>query len=122
MIGLTYIILSRENREAMERLFRRTVIDELNKYLSTDEIVVLHGARQVGKTSILHLLQDELRSRREATYFIDLEDSRYVRILDEGVDAFLDTSEKRGSHPLPPNQSFLSSSMKFNILLTLHLS
>jgi uncharacterized protein len=80
----------------MERLFRRTVIDEINKYISSDEIVVLHGARQVGKTSILNLLLDDLKSRGETTYFIDLEDSRYVKVLDQGVDAFLRHLKEEG--------------------------
>jgi uncharacterized protein len=80
----------------MDRLFGRTIIDEINKYISTGEIVVLHGARQVGKTSILHLLLDQLKARGEATYFIDLEDSRNVRILDEGVEAFLRHLKEEG--------------------------
>jgi hypothetical protein len=37
-----------------------------------------------------------LKERGEITYFIDLEDSRYVRILDAGVDAFLKHLEEEG--------------------------
>jgi uncharacterized protein len=80
----------------MGDLYRRTVIDEINRYIATDEVIVLHGARQVGKTSILHLLQDQLKTQGEATHFIDLEDSRYVRILDEGVDPFLRHLKEEG--------------------------
>jgi uncharacterized protein len=80
----------------MERLFQRTVIDEINTYISTDEVVVLHGARQVGKTSILLLLQDQLKVQGKITYFMDLEDSRYARILDQGADAFLRHLKEEG--------------------------
>ncbi|MBL1172846.1 MAG: AAA family ATPase, partial [Chloroflexi bacterium] len=69
-------------------LFKRTAIDEISKYLHTDDIVVIHGARQVGKTSILMYLQEQLESSGERTYYIDLEDSRFVSTLDKGVDEF----------------------------------
>ena len=39
-------------------LFKRNVVDEITKYLHSDDIVVIHGARQVGKTSILMYLQE----------------------------------------------------------------
>ncbi|MBA4417120.1 MAG: hypothetical protein C0392_04305 [Syntrophus sp. (in: bacteria)] len=86
----------------MDKLYNRTVVDEISKYIVTDEVVVLHGARQVGKTSILYLIQDQLKTKGETTYFIDLEDSRYVRILDEGVDAFLRYLKEDGVTLPPP--------------------
>jgi len=72
-----------------EHIYRRNIVDELEKYLHTDDIVVLHGARQVGKTSILRYIEDELKHKGEKTRYIDLEDSRYVKILDAGVDGLL---------------------------------
>ena len=66
----------------METIVRRTVLDEINKFIDGDDVIVLHGARQVGKTWFLRYLQDQLKDRGETTYFIDLENSRYVRILD----------------------------------------
>jgi predicted AAA+ superfamily ATPase len=72
----------------METIYKRIVIDEIDKYLNTDDVIVLHGARQVGKTSILYYLRDQLKKRGEVTYFIDLEDSRFVKILDRGVEEF----------------------------------
>ena len=67
-------------------IFKRAVVDEINKYLHSDDIVVIHGARQVGKTSILMYLQEQLETAGERTYYIDLEDSRFVSLLDKGVD------------------------------------
>src|SRR4030067_1827086 len=80
----------------MEKIFKRIVVDEVNKFIDSDDIIVLHGARQVGKTCILRYLQDQLKERGETTHFIDLEDSRYVRILDAGVDAFLKHLDEEG--------------------------
>jgi predicted AAA+ superfamily ATPase len=70
-------------------IFRRQVMDEIEPYLPTGDIVILHGARQVGKTSILMFLQEQLSGQGFITHYIDLEDSRFTAILDRGVDEFL---------------------------------
>ena len=70
-------------------IYKRLIADEIVRYLPTKDIIVLHGARQVGKTCILYYLQNLLKEKRQATHFIDLEDSRYVRILDAGVEEFI---------------------------------
>jgi uncharacterized protein len=71
------------------KLFKRQVTDEIIRYLDTDDIIVIHGARQVGKTSILMWIQGFLKEQGEQTFYIDLEDSRYVTLLDHGVEEFL---------------------------------
>ena len=72
-----------------EKLFKRDIFEEIVKYLDTENIIVLRGARQVGKTRILYYLENYLKEKGERTYFFDLEDSRFIEILDEGVDSFL---------------------------------
>jgi predicted AAA+ superfamily ATPase len=79
-------------------LFKRQVIDELYKYLFTNDIIVIHGARQVGKTSILMFLRQHLQQNNEITHYIDLEDSRYVTILNDGVERFLIYLREEGFH------------------------
>ena len=88
----------------LKNIRKRLILDEITKYLSTDEIIVLHGARQVGKTSILLYLQDQLKSKQEKTYFIDLEDSRNLRILDNGVDEFIKHLKEQGFEINKDNQ------------------
>lgn len=70
-------------------LFKRTAIDQIALYMKTDDVIVIHGARQVGKTSILKYLQAQLDTHGERTFYIDLEDSRFVNLLDTGVDEFV---------------------------------
>nr|HPO06035.1 ATP-binding protein [Candidatus Gracilibacteria bacterium] len=65
-------------------------------YLDEPEILVLLGARQVGKTHILYLLQDILHKKEKKTYYIDLEDRRMLTILDQGVEAFLAHLDEEG--------------------------
>lgn len=80
-------------------LYTRTIADEIAKYLHTDDIIVLHGARQVGKTSLLYILEDRLKQAGEVTYYIDLEDSRYVKLLDAGIGEFVKHLREEGLKP-----------------------
>ncbi len=91
----------------MNTIYKRDVVDEIGKYLKTDDIIVLHGARQVGKTSILYLLRDRLKAKGEVTYYIDLEDSRFVKILDSGTDEFIKLLEEEGLRSLPKKKTFV---------------
>lgn len=77
-------------------IIKRKRIDEISQYLYTDDIVVIHGARQVGKTSILMYLQEQLEKNKEKNYSIDLEDSRFVSLLDKGVDEFISYLREQG--------------------------
>lgn len=77
-------------------LYRRLVIDQILPFLPTRDIIVLHGARQVGKTSILAYLKNLLDDKKEATIYLDLEDLRLARILDGGVDTFLNYLAEEG--------------------------
>lgn len=70
-------------------IYKRLVVDKILEYLAGPEIIVLHGARQVGKTHILYYLKDFLDEKGGHTHYIDLEDSRFAKILDTGVDEFI---------------------------------
>ena len=70
-------------------IYRRTIFEKLIKYLNTKDAVVLHGARQVGKTYILFYLKKYLEEKKEACHYLDLEDSRFVQILDAGPQEFI---------------------------------
>lgn len=78
------------------KIYKRLITDEITKYFATRDIVVLQGARQVGKTCILYYLQNLLVEKHESTHYIDLEDSRYVRILDAGVEEFIEYLSEEG--------------------------
>lgn len=77
-------------------IYKRTIISEIEKYLPTEDIIVLHGARQVGKTSILIYLQNQLQNQGKKTFYIDLEDSRFIQILEKGVDEFIKLLSEEG--------------------------
>lgn len=80
-------------------LYKRLIIDKIIPFLPTNDIIVLHGARQVGKTHILYYLQNLFKNQQQPTYYIDLEDSRLVRILDAGVAEFITHLKEEGVYP-----------------------
>ena len=85
-------------------IYKREITAEIERYLRTGDIIVLHGARQVGKTSLLRYFEAELKAKGETVYFIDLEDSRFVKILDSGVGEFLKLLEEEGIKAARPNK------------------
>ncbi len=91
-----------------QKIYKREIVGEIERYLYTDDIIVLHGARQVGKTFLLRYFEAELKAKGEKTYFIDLEDSRHVKILDAGVGEFLKLLEEEGVRAVSPkNKVFI---------------
>lgn len=70
-------------------LLKRKIIDEILKFIDTDDIIVLHWARQVWKTHIMYFLQDTLKKENKINYYIDLEDYRNLDILNSWVDGFI---------------------------------
>ncbi|MCK5062179.1 ATP-binding protein [Candidatus Parcubacteria bacterium] len=64
-------------------LYNRKIQQNINKWLLKDEIIILNGARQVGKTSLLKLLQTELKRQKikeERIFYLNLEE---LEVLDE---------------------------------------
>ncbi|MDP2862234.1 MAG: ATP-binding protein [Desulfobacterales bacterium] len=78
------------------KIYKRKVVDDIIKYLETDNVVVLHGARQVGKTHILYWLKEYLEKNGSSTYYIDLEDSRMTKMIDLGVQEFIAHLKEEG--------------------------
>lgn len=78
-------------------LYKREIVDQISRYLFTDDIIVLHGARQVGKTHILYYLAKIVQDKGEQAHFIDLEDGRLRDILDKGVSSFLSYLKEEGA-------------------------
>lgn len=62
---------------------RRFLFSEVLKVLKTKKIAVITGARQVGKTTLLHQLKEELEKRGETVHFLNLEDMDLLVDLNE---------------------------------------
>jgi hypothetical protein len=52
-------------------------------------------------------LENYLKDKKEDVYYIDLEDSRYKKILDSGVDEFINHLREEGHAPNTSKKSFV---------------
>ena len=64
-------------------LYQRNIIKEIKKVLTRDEFIILTGARQVGKTSILVMLKNYLEKKNKQCHYFNLENSEYLKSFDE---------------------------------------
>lgn len=55
-------------------ILHRDIVKRFDSWMERDEIIIIFGTRQVGKTSLLRYMQAKLDSEGKKTYFIDLED------------------------------------------------
>jgi len=58
----------------IDNLLPRELLEEIEPFAERDEIIVILGARQVGKTCLLQYIQKRLKGEGKSTFFIDLED------------------------------------------------
>lgn len=77
-------------------LFKRDVIDTIRPYIGDQSIIVLHGARQVGKSHILFYLQQELEQKGETVFYYDLEYPDVLMDMNKGVQTFIQDLKGRG--------------------------
>lgn len=55
----------------------------IKKYLSGDEILLIIGARQCGKTTVLHQIEEIIKKENKQYYFLNLEDPDYLSLLNQ---------------------------------------
>ncbi len=70
-------------------IYNRTITAQITKYLGDDCIIVIHGARQLGKTHILYLVAKEIEKRKQKYCYVDLEDPLMLETLNKGHEGLL---------------------------------
>ncbi len=75
-------------------MFERRLRSEITRYLPARDIVVIHGARQVGKTTLLQMIGQELPAADQ--HYLDLEDSRLLGLCEEGPQATIEYLRQKG--------------------------
>lgn len=63
--------------------YQRQLLEQLRQDLSREEIALIVGPRQVGKTFILHQLEDDLDRQLQSHFFLNLEDPDYLALLNQ---------------------------------------
>lgn len=73
----------------MEEIKSRKLVTAITPLLVDDEIIVIHGSRQVGKTSLMKFLMDKVlpeNTKRSSIVYMDLEDFILLDTCNQGVD------------------------------------
>lgn len=63
--------------------FTRNATIGAEKYLDTDQALIFVGPRQAGKTFVLRQLEERIKARGETSYFLNLEDPDYLKLLNQ---------------------------------------
>ena len=63
--------------------FERDLVSKVKSNLENEEILLIVGPRQSGKTTILHQVETYVRSKGKSNYFLNLEDPDYLTLLNE---------------------------------------
>lgn len=78
------------------RLYKRKIVDVVLPFLGDETVIVLHGARQVGKTHILFYLREHLSKSGKKVWYYDLEYPELLADLNRGTEAFLGDLRSKG--------------------------
>ena len=76
-------------------LFSREILNKIKKVIDRDEFIILVGARQTGKTSLLFLIKEFYENKGvEASYF-NLENPEHLKIFNDHPFNIFDLLPKR---------------------------
>jgi len=65
----------------------REIFNEIIDYLEIPEIIVVHGARQVGKTTLMRMIINYLNQKNiKNVFYFDLEQDKYLELCNKGYD------------------------------------
>ena len=71
-----------------DKIYRRKIVDEIEDFLDSKEAIVIYGARQAGKTTLLkYLIEHNLKHAKENVFYFDLELANLLELCNEGAEA-----------------------------------
>lgn len=75
---------------------------EIIKYLDIPEVLVLHGSRQVGKTTLMKMAMEHLQNKEtHQVFYFDLEKTEYLELCNKGVEAVVNyVKARQNNRPL----------------------
>jgi predicted AAA+ superfamily ATPase len=69
-------------------MYTRKIISKIEPFLETHDILLFYWARQVGKTSLMKIIQNDYI--KEKSVFFNLENVKHFRLLDWDYDKFIE--------------------------------
>ena len=71
----------------MNNYKKREIFNDIVNFLEIPETLVLHGARQVGKTTLMKMVIDYIEKKgQNKTFYFDLEDEKYLKLCNQGCE------------------------------------
>lgn len=73
-------------------LYKRKITEEIKKWLFKKEIIILNGSRQVGKTSLLKILTEEIENagvEKKNIFYLNLEEIKILEFLNANPENLL---------------------------------
>ncbi|MCK5476014.1 MAG: ATP-binding protein [Candidatus Pacebacteria bacterium] len=64
-------------------MYQRTILSKIVPFLEKDQVIMITGARQVGKTTLLLLLKKYLENKQEKCFYLNLENPNYKNTLNK---------------------------------------
>lgn len=64
-------------------LFKRDILTKIKQVLPREEFIIITGARQTGKTSVLVMLKDLLERKGQNCHYLNLENTDYLKLLNK---------------------------------------
>ena len=68
----------------IDKKYKRTVVSEILKFIDSSEAIVLYGARQVGKTTLMKYLMEH--HIKENSFYLDLEIPGLLEMCNKGIE------------------------------------
>ena len=78
-----YSIVYKKHNKMEEIIYKRRIVDKIIDYLKSKEVIVIYGARQVGKTFLLkYLIKNHLKN----VFYFDLELPNLLELCNQGAE------------------------------------
>ncbi len=87
-------------------LFERTLTQEIMMYIEGPEAIMILGSRQIGKTTLLKIIMEEIRASNNA-FYLDLEYPRNLEIVEKGTENLIEYLSSLGADLKTRNYIFL---------------
>ncbi|MFZ5800677.1 MAG: ATP-binding protein [Candidatus Omnitrophota bacterium] len=84
----------------MEKLRKRKIFSKVSAFIDDKEAIVIHGARQVGKTYFLrYLIENNLKVKFEESniFYLDLEDFRLLELCNRSCEEVITYLKAKGA-------------------------
>ncbi|MGB9722068.1 MAG: AAA family ATPase, partial [bacterium] len=77
-------------------VYNREIIREIIPYLDSREAIIILGSRQVGKTTLMRLIMDNINAPQRC-FYLDLEETKNLEIVENGVDNLIEYLSSLGA-------------------------